>query len=403
MYIHHVSGNTSPPGPPRTHHPVPRAHEPVPQPAPPFVPTGAEPEAARPLKGLPTSSYDYGLPEEAVAQAPAEPRSAARLLVGARLTADGGVTHSTMADLPVLLGPGDVLVVNETSVLAARLHLRKETGGQVEVLLLEPDAASESWWEALVRPGRRLRRGTLLFEDDRREPVVEVGPTLTDGRRLVRLLDPSVIERAGALPLPPYFHGRLEDPNRYQTVYAAPREPGARSSAAPTAGLHFTPELLDSCRKAGAEVLRVDLAIGIGTFRPITAASVEGHLMHSERYSVPEETLAACLAAERVVAVGTTSVRALEAAAASGVLAGRTDLYIRGEYPFRLVDVLITNFHMPRSSLLVLVDAFAGPVWRDLYTTALADGYRFLSFGDAMIVRRRRGSSEPSKVGEVSG
>ncbi len=136
--------------------------------------------------------------------------------------------------------------------------------------------------------------------------------------------------------------------------------PGARSSAAPTAGLHFTPELLDSCRKAGAEVLRVDLAIGIDTFRPITAASVEGHLMHSERYSVPEETLAACLAAERVVAVGTTSVRALEAAAASGVLAGRTDLYIRGEYPFRLVDVLITNFHMPCSSLLVLVDAFAG-------------------------------------------
>jgi S-adenosylmethionine:tRNA ribosyltransferase-isomerase len=351
---------------------------------------------------VPTSNYDYGLPEEAIAQAPIEPRSAARLLVGAGLTGDGDATHSTMADLALLLRPGDVLVVNETSVLAARLPLRKQTGGQVEVLLLEPDAESEARWEALVRPGRRLRRGSLLFEDDRREPVVEVGPTIAGGRRLVRLLDPSVIERAGTMPLPPYFHGRLDDPNRYQTVYAAPGELGARSSAAPTAGLHFTPPLLDSCRRAGAEVHRVDLAIGIDTFRPITAASVEGHLMHSERYSVPEETLAACQAAERVVAVGTTSVRALEAAAASGVLAGRTDLFIRGEYPFRLVDVLITNFHMPRSSLLVLVEAFAGPVWRDLYATALAEGYRFLSFGDAMIVRRRSVSSEPSRVGEVS-
>jgi S-adenosylmethionine:tRNA ribosyltransferase-isomerase len=211
------------------------------------------------------------------------------------------------------------------------------------------------------------------------------------------MLDPSVIERAGTMPLPPYFHGHLEDPNRYQTVYAASQEAGKRSSAAPTAGLHFTPELLDSCRRAGAEILRVDLAIGIDTFRPISAASVEGHVMHSERYSVPEESLAACRAAERVVAVGTTTVRALEAAAASGVSEGRTDLYIRGEYPFRLVDVLITNFHLPRSSLLVLVDAFAGPVWRDLYATALAEGYRFLSFGDAMIVRGRTARSEVSR------
>jgi S-adenosylmethionine:tRNA ribosyltransferase-isomerase len=349
---------------------------------------------------VPTSAYDYRLPEEAIAQEPVEPRSAARLLVGPGLTAAGGVTHSTMAALPALLRPGDVVVVNETSVLAARLRLRKETGGQVEVLLLEPTGSQGTDWEALVRPGRRLRQGTRLYADDPADPVIEIGSTIADGRRVVRMLDPSVIERVGTLPLPPYFHGHLEDPNRYQTVYATPREPGARSSAAPTAGLHFTPELLDSCRRTGAEIVRVDLAIGTDTFRPISAASVGGHVMHSERYSVPAETMAACRAAERVVAVGTTSVRALEAAAASGVLAGRTDLYIRGEYPFRVVDVMVTNFHMPRSSLLVLVDAFAGPLWRDLYATALAEGYRFLSFGDAMIVERQsRPPSGPPRRG----
>ncbi len=345
---------------------------------------------------VPTQAYDYGLPEGAIAQEPVEPRSAARLLVGPGLTADGEITHSTMRDLPGLLRPGDALVVNETSVLAARLHLRKETGGQVEVLLLEPSSSGDARWETLVRPGRRVPQGTMLFEEDRREPVVEIGPTIGDGKRVVRLLDPSVIERIGTVPLPPYFHGHLDDPGRYQTVYATTREAGARSTAAPTAGLHFTPELLDSCRRAGAEIVRVDLAIGTDTFRPITVDAVEDHVMHSERYSVPEETLALCRRAERVVAVGTTSVRALEAAAGSGLLSGRTDLYIRGGYPFRLVDVLITNFHLPRSSLLVLVDAFAGPVWRDLYTTALTEGYRFLSFGDAMIVRRRAARSDSS-------
>ena len=346
-------------------------------------------EEALVTESLLTSAYDYGLPDAAIAQEPIEPRSAARLLVGPGLTSDGAVSHSTMAGLPALLRSGDVLVVNETSVLAARLHLRKATGGRAEVLLLEPSGTDGTCWEALARPGRRLPPGTLLFEEDRSRAVAEVGSTNADGRRLVRLLDPSVIDRAGKVPLPPYFHGHLEDPARYQTVYAAPRAAGARSSAAPTAGLHFTPELLEACRTAGAEILRVDLAIGIDTFRPITAATVEGHAMHSERYSVSEETMAACEAAERVVAVGTTSVRALEAAAATGVLAGRTDLYIRGDYPFRLVDVVVTNFHLPRSSLLVLVDSFAGSVWRELYSTALAEGYRFLSFGDAMVVKRR--------------
>jgi S-adenosylmethionine:tRNA ribosyltransferase-isomerase len=339
---------------------------------------------------VPTSAYDYALPVEAIAQEPVEPRSAARLLVGPGLTDGRSETHLTMADLPTLLQPGDALVVNETSVLAARLHLRKSTGGKAEVLLLEPSGRAPDSWEALVRPGRRLPPGTRLFEAERTDPVAEVGRSAADGRRIVRLLDPSVIERVGAVPLPPYFHGHLPDPARYQTVYAAAGDPGRRSSAAPTAGLHFTPELLEACRGAGAEILRVDLSIGIDTFRPISAANVEGHVMHSERYSVPEATLAGCRAAERVVAVGTTSVRALEAAAATGLLSGRTDLYIRGDYPFRVVDVLVTNFHLPRSSLLVLVDAFAGTIWRDLYRTALAAGYRFLSFGDAMIVGRKR-------------
>jgi S-adenosylmethionine:tRNA ribosyltransferase-isomerase len=341
---------------------------------------------------VPTEAFDYRLPEAAIAQEPIEPRSAARLLVAPGLSGDGSIAHRTMAELPTLLRPGDALVVNETSVLAARLLLRKSTGGEAEVFLLEPNRLAAGTWEALVRPGRRLPPGTLLFDADGNDPVAEVGERVADGRRLVRLLDPSVIERVGTVPLPPYFHGHLDDPDRYQTVYATPRDHGARSSAAPTAGLHFTRELLGACREAGAEILRVDLSIGIDTFRPIGAATVEGHVMHSERYSVPAETLVACRSADRVVAIGTTSVRALEAAAATGVLSGRTDLYIRGDYPFRVVDVLVTNFHLPRSSLLVLVDAFAGPVWRDLYRTALEERYRFLSFGDAMIVGREGGT-----------
>jgi S-adenosylmethionine:tRNA ribosyltransferase-isomerase len=169
---------------------------------------------------------------------------------------------------------------------------------------------------------------------------------------------------------------------------------GERSSAAPTAGLHFTAELLEACGRAGATVARLDLAIGLDTFRPITAASPEGHLMHSERYRVPPETMAACREGGRVVAVGTTVVRALESAAATGRLSGRTSLYIHGDYPFAVVDVLVTNFHLPRSSLLLLVEAFCGPVWRDLYARALAAGYRFLSFGDAMVVGRRPGPGD---------
>jgi S-adenosylmethionine:tRNA ribosyltransferase-isomerase len=342
----------------------------------------------------PMDAYDYGLPESSIAQHPVEPRSAARLLIGPGLDGNTAPRHGTVADLPGLLRPGDVLVVNDTRVLPARLSLRKRSGGEAEVLLLEPVDADPTEWQALVRPGRRLPDPTPLWERDapaEAPPVVEVGPALggaDDGRRRVHLLDPAVVERSGSMPLPPYIHVPLGDPERYQTVFAEWRPLGDRSTAAPTAGLHFTPELLEACADAGATLARVDLAIGLDTFRPITTATAEEHVIHTERYSVPAATMAACAEADRVVAVGTTAVRALESAFARGALTGRTDLYIHGSFPFRVVDVLVTNFHLPRSSLLLLVEAFCGPEWRELYAIALAEGYRFLSFGDAMVVGR---------------
>ena len=348
-------------------------------------------------------AYDYGLPESAIAQDPIEPRSSARLLVGPGVGDAPVPHHTTVADLPGLLRPGDVLVVNDTRVLAARLSLVKATGGHAEVLLVEPvgggpdegaggpgDATGVTEWEALVRPGRRLSPGTPLYEVGGSSPVVVVGEVDPDGpgTRRVRLVDPSVVARAGSMPLPPYIRHTLADPDRYQTVYSMERDLVDHSAAAPTAGLHFTPDLLAACRKAGATLARVDLAIGLDTFQPITADRPEDHVIHTERYAVPAETVTACAAAERVVAVGTTAVRALESAAATGRLSGRTDLYIHGDYRFRVVDVLVTNFHLPRSSLLLLVEAFCGPTWRQLYADALAAGYRFLSFGDAMVVGR---------------
>jgi S-adenosylmethionine:tRNA ribosyltransferase-isomerase len=319
-------------------------------------------------------AFDYRLPAGAVAQTPVEPRDDARML--ASLDPAVPPQHLRVRDLPGLLGPGDLLVVNETRVLPARLHLRKETGGAVEVLLLE--AVGDDRWEALVRPGARVRPGTALLAPDG-SPVVEVGERKGgDGRRLVRLLaDPFAW---GQVPLPPYVTAPLADAERYQTVYAT--RPG--SVAAPTAGLHLTDAVLRQCRTAA-----VELVVGLDTFRPIAAERVEDHVMHSERYVVPEATMAACEAADRVVAVGTTTVRALETAAATGELEGRTSLFIRDDYRFRVVDVLLTNFHLPRSTLLVLLEAFVGPRWRALYETALAEGYRFLSFGDAMLVARR--------------
>jgi S-adenosylmethionine:tRNA ribosyltransferase-isomerase len=334
------------------------------------------------------AAYGYDLPPERIAQTPAEPRSSARLLVD--LAPGAAPSHRRVSDLAELLDPRDVVVVNETLVLPARLLLHKVTGGAAEVLLLEPlagNAVGNGDWSALVRPGRRLPPGTILVAPDG-EPVVEVGEALddegADGRRRVRVLAPDALERHGVVPLPPYIHEPLADAGRYQTVYA--RLPG--SVAAPTAGLHLTEDILDRL-----DVHTVDLAVGIDTFRPIEVDRLADHRMHTERYRVPQATLDACAAARarggRVVAVGTTTVRALESAAARGELEGRTDLFITPGFPFRVVDVLLTNFHMPRSSLLVLLAAFVGDErWRALYDVALAERYRFLSFGDAMLVSR---------------
>ncbi|HTW06198.1 MAG TPA: tRNA preQ1(34) S-adenosylmethionine ribosyltransferase-isomerase QueA [Acidimicrobiales bacterium] len=321
---------------------------------------------------------DYFLPDDAIAQVPVEPRDSARLLV----SLGGPPRHHHVRDLPELLGPGDVLVVNTSRVVPARLALRKSTGGAAEVVLLGPlDGGRSGAWEALVRPGRRLAPGTVLYAGDK--AVVEVGARLANGKReVVGLVDD--LEAYGALALPPYIHKPLEDPERYQTVYSD--EPG--SVAAPTAGLHLTHQALSACRDRGVKIEHVDLAVGLGTFRPIKSADLSGHTMHAERYRVPQATWQACRAADRVVAVGTTTVRALESAATTGHLEGQTDLFIRPGHHFSVVDVLMTNFHQPRSTLLVMLEAFAGPRWRDLYELALASGYRFLSFGDAMITDR---------------
>jgi S-adenosylmethionine:tRNA ribosyltransferase-isomerase len=343
---------------------------------------------------------DYDLPFGSIAQQPVEPRDAARLLVALR--PGGGPEHRTVADLPDLLDPGDLLVVNTSRVLPARLRLTRPTGGAAEVLLLEPDpdpgdsgpnGNGAGTWLALIRPGRRLRPGAVLVHGA--QPVVEVGEPVAEGRRRVRLLTEGVpvdrlLARIGEVPLPPYIEGRLSDPERYQTVYAD--RPG--SVAAPTAGLHLSTDVIERLQARGIETAAVDLAVGLGTFRPITASNAEDHVMHAEWYELNAGTMRRCRAARRVVAVGTTTVRALESAAATGRLSGQTSLYIHGEFRFQIVDVLMTNFHQPRSSLLVLLEAFYGPGWRDLYQTAQANGYRFLSFGDAMLVARGAGRGE---------
>ena len=327
-----------------------------------------------------TDEFDYDLPDAAIAQTPVEPRDAARLLVDR----PGGAVDHHVRDLPDLLAPGDLLVVNDTRVIPARLHLTKATGGHAEVLLAERTGLRT--WNALVRPGRRLPPGTVLEHEG--QPVVEVGEVLPDGDRAVRLLgdeEPlALVGRIGAVPLPPYITEPLGDPERYQTVFAD--RPG--SAAAPTAGLHLTDAVLERCRQRGIAIATVDLEVGLGTFAPIRAEEVEDHVVHTERYAIPAETVAAVDAAERVVAVGTTVVRTLESWAATGATEGPTDLYLRRGHRFAKVDVLLTNFHVPRSSLLVLVDAFIGDRWRDLYATALERGYRFLSFGDAMLLER---------------
>jgi S-adenosylmethionine:tRNA ribosyltransferase-isomerase len=327
----------------------------------------------------------YELPEAAIAQRPVEPRDAARMLDASDPA--GKVVHRHVRDLPDLLGPGDVLVVNTSRVFPARLRLHKPTGGAAEVLLLEEEEESPSDWTALVRPGRRLPPGTLLGATPDGPALLEVGERLAEGRRRVHFMADAwaVVESWGTIALPPYIHAPLADPSRYQTVYAD--RPG--SVAAPTAGLHLTEDVLSRCRARQVRVCGLDLAVGLATFKPVMAARAEEHRMHVERYRVPADTWDACRSARRVVAVGTTTVRALETAGATGALEGETDLFIRGDFPFGVVDALMTNFHMPRSTLLLMLESFCGPAWRALYETALRSGYRFLSFGDAMLVSRR--------------
>ncbi|WP_419919648.1 tRNA preQ1(34) S-adenosylmethionine ribosyltransferase-isomerase QueA [Candidatus Poriferisocius sp.] len=337
-----------------------------------------------------TEELDYQLPEAAIAQQVAEPRDSSRLLVDR----GSGVApeHRLTRDLPELLGPGDVLVVNDSRVMACRLRLRKATGGRVEVLLLEP--GPDGWWSALVRPGRRVPPGTELWHGG--QPVMEVGKRLgNDGHRRVKPTgDPNALMRsAGEVPLPPYITGRAFDPERYQTVYA--RRPV--SAAAPTAGLHLTGAVLDRCRAAGAVVCSLELAVGAATFTPVKTDQLDDHPMHAESYRIPAATMAACASAKRVVAVGTTVVRALESAAATGAPCGTTRLFIRPGHRFEAVDALLTNFHLPRSSLLALLAAFIGPRWKDLYSIALTEGYRFLSLGDAMFCSRDRDRHQGSR------
>jgi len=305
------------------------------------------------------AALDYELPEELIAQHPAARRDESRLLVYERAT--GAVRHRRFAELPEELGR-ELVVVNDTRVVPARIPIASPRG---EVLLLERAGGNE--WIGLARPTRRLRAGA-------RYGAVELIEHLGEGRWRLRLEG----EPAGETPLPPYITAPLDDPERYQTVYA--REPG--SAAAPTAGLHFTPELL-----ARLDVERVTLHVGLDTFRPVTEETVEEHVIHGERYEVTPAAWERITAAERVLAVGTTTVRTLETLARGAPLAGRTELYLTPGCEFRRVNALLTNFHLPRSTLLALVMAFAGvEEVRELYRLAVAERYRFYSFGDAMLI-----------------
>jgi len=339
-----------------------------------------------------TADFDYSLPPELIAQQPIEPRDRARLLVLDRLS--GALHHRWVRDLPRLLSSGDLVVVNRTRVLPARLAGRLASGGRVEVLLLRRVAARR--WLALTRPARRLRAGTLVEvsvspglrlrvaaegEAGLREVVVEPAGAATDAEC------DALLFQAGTVPLPPYIRAWAGDPERYQTMFAD--EMG--SAAAPTAGLHFTPELVRRLADAGVQLGTIVLHVGLDTFRPVAEEDPAEHPMHSEWYQVSAEVQAGVAMARasgrRVVAVGTTCVRALEAWAATGRPEGWTDLFIMPGYEMKVVDALLTNFHLPRSTLLMLVSAFAGRE-RILaaYRAAIAERYRFYSFGDAMLI-----------------
>ena len=335
------------------------------------------------------SDFYYELPEELIAQTPAEPRDSSRLLVYDRKR--GKTEHKIFKDITQYLRAGDVLVVNNTRVLPARLYALSDNGGAVEVLLLK--RLSKDEWEVLVKPGKKCTVGKKLIISD--ELSLTVTGITDSGERIVKFayngVFEEIIERLGTMPLPPYIKTKLQDKGRYQTVYA--KTDG--SAAAPTAGLHFTPELLEKIRGMGVEIAEVLLHVGLGTFRPVKEDVITDHKMHSEYYEVSESAAEIINKAKRegrrVIAVGTTSVRTLESAAdENGFLktcSGNTQIFIYPPYKFRCVDALITNFHLPESTLIMLVAALTGrEEILNLYKTAVEERYRFFSFGDAMLV-----------------
>ncbi len=339
-----------------------------------------------------TSDFDYYLPEASIAQTPIEPRDASRLLVLRR--SDGTLEHRIFREIGEYLEAGDLLVLNQTRVIPARIHARKPTGGRVELLLLR--RRDSLTWEALVG-GKGLRVGRVVRLEGRDGEILElqaeVIETLEGSERVLRFSEPvePFFSQVGNVPLPPYIHEKLRDPERYQTVYA--QEPG--SAAAPTAGLHFTPRLLEELQQKGVRIGWVTLHVGLDTFAPVTEADPAEHKIHTEWCELPEATAGlinhAKAEGKRVIAVGTTTVRTLESAQVGedGVRAymGATSVFILPGYRFKVVDAIITNFHLPKSTLIMLVSAFAGRERvLSAYETAVRKGYRFYSFGDAMLI-----------------
>ena len=344
------------------------------------------------------SDFDYNLPEERIAQTPIEPRNASRLMV--LNPQDKSIQHKHFYDLKEFLVPGDTLIFNDTRVLPARLigH-RAQTGGKVEVFLLR--RLDTTHWETLVKPGKKARPGNeIVFSDELSCLVTEH----TDfGGRIVEFkfdgIFEEILDRLGETPLPPYIHEKLEDKERYQTVYN--REEG--SAAAPTAGLHFTKEQMQELKDMGINLGFVTLHVGLGTFRPVSTEKIEEHEMHKEYYSISEETAELIKhtkeSGHRVIAVGTTSIRTLESAAiAQNEISGKsgwTQIFIYPGYDFKIVDAIITNFHLPKSTLIMLISAFAGRKFiLDAYKTAVKEQYRFFSFGDAMFIQCKQSKIE---------
>ena len=339
------------------------------------------------------SDFDYFLPEEQIAQVPANPRDSSRMMVLSPQTQS--IEHRHFYQLDEYLMDGDVLIFNDTRVIPARLiGVRQPTGGKAEVFLLRQ--LERDRWEVLVKPGKKMRVGSVITFGH--ELSCEVLAYTDFGGRIVKFsyegIFEEILDRLGTMPLPPYIHETLEDPERYQTIYS--REKG--SAAAPTAGLHFTESLMDRLRKKGVRLGFVTLHVGLGTFRPVQVDEIEDHVMHSEFYSIPTETADLIRMAKqegrRVVAVGTTSIRTLESAAVDhGMIEekrGQTNIFIYPGYQFKIVDAVITNFHLPKSTLIMLVSAFAGREFTlQAYRTAVEENYRFFSFGDAMLIQSR--------------